>query len=65
MDQNGQSERFGLAPEWVERQLAQVDVLDVGGDDHATRAERHGALGLLRRGLCSHERNRGDPREAI
>jgi len=49
VEQHRQAERFGLAPEWVERQLAQVDVLDVGGDDHATRAERHGALIVIER----------------
>ena len=39
MDEDGQAERLGLAPERVERKLAEVHVLDVGGDDDADRAE--------------------------
>src|SRR5262249_39374054 len=48
-----------------ERQLAEIDVLDVGGDDHAARPDRHRTFSFLRRGLCSRERNRGDPGETI
>src|SRR5262245_60452627 len=65
VDQHGQPERFGLAPERLERQLAEIDVLDIGGDDHAACPEQNGTRGFLRRGLCSRERNGGDPGEAI
>ncbi len=65
MDQHGHAERFGLAPERLQRKFAQIGVLDVGGNDHAAGSEPGGALELRRRGLGLNERNGGDPGEPI
>ena len=46
-------------------ELAEVHVLDVGGDDDADRAIVHRALKLGGGGFGVDERHRGDPREAL
>ena len=65
VNQHGHAERFGLAPERVQRKLAEIGVLDVGGDDHAAGSEPDGALELRCRGLGLNERNGGDPGEPL
>src|SRR5262249_13414800 len=61
----GHVERFGLAPERVERKLAEIGVLDVGGDNDTAGSEPAGAFELGCRALGLNERNGGDPGEPI
>ncbi len=47
-----------LAPERIERKLAEIGVLDIGRDDHAAGADPGGALELFGGGLRVDQRNR-------
>ena len=65
MDQDGQAEGFRPAPERVERQLAEIGVLDIGGDDHAACAQVGGTFELLGSSFGSSQWNGGNPGKPI